>query len=153
MARVVITLPDKFLFSTDIALHMNHINWGGHLDSSQLLVIVSEARERFFASLGYSQTNVEGLSVVMADGAQRYLSEGFYGDVMTVEISISEWFDKGFDLVWRMSNAVNGKSVAHGKSAMLFMESTSGKVRSRPVMFCRRLCERYPALSDVIPIS
>ncbi|CAA0106918.1 acyl-CoA thioesterase [Zhongshania aliphaticivorans] len=139
MARVHIPLPDQFMFSTDIALHVSHMNWGGHLDSAQLLVVVSEARERFFVSLGYSQTNIEGFSLVMADAAQRYLSEAFYGDVMIVEIGITEWFDKGFDLSWRMINGSNDSVVALGKSAMLFMDMTVGKPQSTPLAFRERL--------------
>lgn len=139
MARVQIPLPEQFMFSTDIALHVSHMNWGGHLDSAQLLVVVSEARERFFVSLGYSQTNIEGLSLVMADAAQRYLSEAFYGDVMIVQMSISEWYDKGFDLVWKMINGSNESVVALGKSAMLFMDMAVGKPQTIPVVFRERL--------------
>lgn len=139
MARVQIPLPEQFMFSTDIALHVSHMNWGGHLDSAQLLVVVSEARERFFVSLGYSQTNIEGLSLVMADAAQRYLSEAFYGDVMIVQMSISEWYDKGFDLTWRMINGSNDSVVALGKSAMLFMDVAVGKPQTTPLAFRERL--------------
>lgn len=139
MARVQIPLPEQFMFSTDIALHVSHMNWGGHLDSAQLLVVVSEARERFFVSLGYSQTNIEGLSLVMADAAQRYLSEAFYGDVMIVQMSISEWYDKGFDLAWKMTNEKNGAVVAVGKSAMLFMDIKAGQLQGVPKSFSDRL--------------
>ncbi|HTH40066.1 MAG TPA: thioesterase, partial [Rhodocyclaceae bacterium] len=47
MARLRISLPEQFIFSTDIPLYISHINYGGHLDNALLLTVVSEARVRF----------------------------------------------------------------------------------------------------------
>ena len=52
MARVVFDLPPHFGFSTELQIYISHVNQGGHLDNAQLLSLVSEARVRFFKSLG-----------------------------------------------------------------------------------------------------
>src|SRR5512133_2024778 len=72
MARIQIRLPSQFAFSTDIALYQSHINYGGHLDNALLLTLVSEARVRFFKSLGYTELNVEGVGILVADAALQY---------------------------------------------------------------------------------
>ena len=48
MPRIQYSLPEQFVFSTDMQIYTSHINWGGHLDNAQLLTLVSEARVRFF---------------------------------------------------------------------------------------------------------
>ena len=52
MARVIIELPEHFLFTTDIPIYIGHINYGHHLDNAALIGLLSEARVRFFKSLG-----------------------------------------------------------------------------------------------------
>ena len=48
MARIQIELPERFIFSTEISIYINHINYGHHLDNAALLMLVSEGRVRFF---------------------------------------------------------------------------------------------------------
>ena len=48
MPRIKIDLPERFSFSTEIPIYINHINYGNHLDNSALISLVSEARVRFF---------------------------------------------------------------------------------------------------------
>ena len=70
MARIRIELPDRFAFSTAIPLLISHINYGNHLDNAQLLGVVSEARLRFLKSLGYTELDVEGVGIIVADAAK-----------------------------------------------------------------------------------
>ena len=67
MARIIFELPERFGFHTDLQVYISHVNQGGHLDNAQLLSLVSEARVRFFRSLGYAEADVAGLSTVVGD--------------------------------------------------------------------------------------
>ena len=67
MSRIQFPLPGHFVFSTAIQIYISHVNQGGHLDNAQLLTLVSEARVRFFKSLGYTEGNVEGHPIVVGD--------------------------------------------------------------------------------------
>ena len=69
MPRIKIELPERFSFSTEIPIYINHINYGNHLDNSALISLVSEARVRFFKALGYTELDVEGCGIVVADVA------------------------------------------------------------------------------------
>lgn len=60
------------------------MNQGGHLDNAQLLSLVSEARLRFFQSLGYAEADVEGVSTVVGDMVAQYKSEAFHGETLRV---------------------------------------------------------------------
>lgn len=139
MARIQIDLPERFLFSTDIPLYISHINYGGHLDNALLLTVISEARVRFFKSLGYTELDVEGLGVIMVDAAVQYRSEAFHGETMVVEMTPNDIHSKGFDLVWRMSDQASGREVAHGKSGMLCFDYTQRKVKAVPEAFLAKI--------------
>jgi len=139
MARIQIDLPERFLFSTDIPLYISHINYGGHLDNALLLTVISEARVRFFKSLGYTELDVEGLGVIMVDAAVQYRSEAFHGETMVVEMTPNDIHGKGFDLVWRMSDQASGREVARGKSGMLCFDYTQRKVKAVPEAFLAKI--------------
>jgi 4-hydroxybenzoyl-CoA thioesterase len=141
MSRIQISLPERFIFSTEIPLYISHINYGGHLDNALLLTVVSEARVRFFKFLGYTELDVEGIGVVMADAAVQYKSEAFHGEVMVVEMTPLNFHGKGFDLVYRMRDKATGRDVARGKSGMLFFDYSQRKVMPVPEGFLQRVSE------------
>lgn len=139
MPRVTIDLPERFIFSTDIPIYIGHINYGNHLDNAQLIALVSEARVRFFRWLGYSELNVEGVGIVVADVAAQYRSEAFHGETMRVEMTANDFNKYGCDLVWRLSEADSGREVARGKHGIVFFDYTERKAVGAPAAFLAKI--------------
>lgn len=138
MARVHIDLPEGFDFSTDITLYLSHINYGNHLDNALLLTVVSEARLRFLKSMGYTELDVEGVGIIVADAALQYRSEARHGEVMRVAMAACDFNKYGCDLVWQMGEAESGREVARGKTGILFFDYAVGKVTRVPEGFAAR---------------
>jgi 4-hydroxybenzoyl-CoA thioesterase len=139
MARIKIDLPEHFAFSTDLPLYLSHINYGNHLDNALLLTIVSEARFRFFQSLGYTELDVEGVGIVVADAAVQYRSEGHHGETMRVRMAPDDFSKYGFDLLWRMDDVASGREVARGKTGIVFFDYSSRQIAPVPDAFARKL--------------
>jgi len=139
MARIKIDLPEQFSFTTDIPLYLSHINYGNHLDNALLLTVVSEARFRFFQSLGYTELDVEGVGIVVADAAVQYRSEGHHGETMRVHMLAEDFSKYGFDLLWRMDDAASGREVARGKTGIVFFDYAAGKIAPVPPGFTRAI--------------
>jgi acyl-CoA thioester hydrolase len=135
MARIKIDLPEQFSFSTNITLYLSHMNYGGHLDNALLLTVVSEARARFFQSLGYTELNVEGVGIIVADAALQYRSEAFHGEVMVVEMAAADFNQYGCDLVWRMREQVSQREVARGKTGIVFFDYAARQKAALPERF------------------
>lgn len=135
MPRIRIDLPDRFAFSTTIPLLISHINYGNHLDNAQLLGIVSEARLRLLKSLGYTELDIEGVGIIVADAALQYRSEAFHGESMRVEMAASDFNAFGCDLVWRMSEAEGGREVARGKTGIVFFDYRTRSKAPTPAGF------------------
>lgn len=138
MPRVQIELPEHFPFSTDIPLYIGHINYGGHLDNALLLTIVSEARLRFFKSMGYGELDVEGVGIVVADAAIQYLSEAFHGETMVVRMTASRFGSKACNLYWMMTDRATGREVARGKTGIVFFDYQARKAAPVPQGFRAR---------------
>jgi 4-hydroxybenzoyl-CoA thioesterase len=139
MARITIELPNRFDFATEVPLYLVHINHGGHLDSSMLMSVVAEGRSRFFASLGYAESDVQGLAAFVGDAAVQYLDEAFYGETMVIEMAAREFSKHGFDLVFRMKERLTAREVARGKLGLVFFDAKVRKVAAVPAAFRDRL--------------
>jgi acyl-CoA thioester hydrolase len=139
MARIHIELPEQLPFSTEITLYLSHMNYGGHLDNALLLTVVSEARARFFQALGYSELNVEGVGIIVADAALQYRSEAFHGEVMVVRMGAADFGRKGCDLLWRMNERASQREVARGKTGIVFFDYATRQSALVPPAFGERL--------------
>ena len=138
MARIVIDLPERFAFSTELTVYLSHINYGNHLDNALLLTLVSEARLRFLKSLGYTELDVEGVGIIVADAAVQYKSEAFHGEVLVAAMTPVDFNKYGCDLVWRLSEKDSGREVARGKTGIVFFDYTSRKMAPVPEAFRQR---------------
>lgn len=139
MARLNIALPDSFDFSTEIELRPEHINAANHLDNVQLIVLLSEARKQFFNSLGYTQTDVEGLGTVIADTAVQYVSEAFEGETLVFELATDDFNKYGCDLLTRVRERATGRDVARAKTGFVFYDYAARKIARIPEAFLARL--------------
>lgn len=139
MPRIKIELPERFSFSTEIPIYINHINYGNHLDNAALISLVSEARVRFFKALGYSELNVEGCGIIVADVAVQYKSEAFHGEVLLFEMAADDFNKYGCDLVWRITDRASGREVARGKTGIMFFDYTARKAALVPPAFVAKV--------------
>ena len=138
MARVLIELPAQFVFSTEVPIYITHINKAQHLDNAALIALLSEARVRFFRSLGYDELDVDGVGIVVADMALQYKSEAFYGETLAFEMAPDDFNKYGCDLVWRASDKATGREVARGKTGILFFDYTARRPAPVPEGFRQR---------------
>jgi acyl-CoA thioester hydrolase len=139
MARIVFELPEHFSFATELQVYISHVNQGGRLDNAQLLSLVSEARLRFFQSLGYAEADVEGVSTVVGDMVAQYKSEAFHGETLRVEMVPADFNKYGFDLLFHMTEKSQGREVARGKTGVVFIDRATRKVAPIPKVIAERL--------------
>ena len=139
MSRIRFDLPGHFVFATELPIYISHVNQGGHLDNAQLLTLVSEARVRFFKSLGHRESDVAGNPIVVGDLLAQYKSEGFHGETMRVRMIPQDFNRYGFDLVYCMDCVDTGREVARGKIGIVFIDRSSRKPAPVPPAFLAQL--------------
>jgi len=139
LARAVITLPDQFLFSTEITLRITDINYGGHLGNDAMLSLIQEARLRFLKNFGYAENNIEGFGIIMADAVIIYKSQAYYGDTLRFEISVDDIAKRACDLIYKISRTLSGKEIARAKTRIAFFDYQQNQTVAIPNGFLEKL--------------
>lgn len=141
MARIKIQLPAHFNFSCSIPIRITDINYGDHVGNDTILSIVHEARMQFLQSLGYTEMNLAGVGMIMADAAIEFKSELFYGDIVIASVTAGEISKIGFELFYSLEKEVGGKRVivAAAKTGMICYDYNKKKIISVPDMAVKKL--------------
>ncbi len=135
MPRIQLTRPERILFTTEIAVQIGDINYGNHLANDAVLRLTHEARLRWLASGGFSETDAGGCGLIMADAAVQYQAQAFHGDVLRFEIGIAETTRAGFILLTAISRADNGQAVALVQNGMVFFDYAAQRTARMPEAF------------------
>ncbi len=135
MPRIKIDFPEKVFFTTQTEVRISDVNYGNHLGNDSVLSLIHEARVRFFNSLGFSELDLGGASVIMSDVAIVYESEGHYADQLSIEISVCDFSSAGFDIYYRLTNLTTNKELAIAKTGMVCYDYTERKVKPVPEAF------------------
>lgn len=139
MSRIKIQLPKEFIFKTDIPIRITDINYGRHLGNDSVLSLVHEARLRFLKHFGYSESNVEGVGIIMIDAAVQYKSEGFYGDILCIEVAVTDFSSLGCDFVFKLTNKNSNKEIAMAKTGIVFFDYEKRKTAPVPPEFKKKI--------------
>lgn len=135
MSRLKVDLPNSFQFSTEVSIRFGDINYGGHLGNDALLSILQESRVQMLRQHGWNEMDIEGVGLIMTDAAIVYKSEAFYGEVLTVEVAVTDFTSAGCDFVYRVTNASDGRLVARAKTGIAFFDYTARKIVAVPPGF------------------
>ena len=135
MARVTIDLPKQFPFATDIPVRISDINYNNHLGHDSIITMIHEARVRFLNSYGFTELDIDGFGLVMTDLVVLYKSEVFYGEILTIEVTIRDFTKYGFDFVYHIANKETGTEVARAKTGVLIFDYAKRKVVAVPESF------------------
>jgi acyl-CoA thioesterase FadM len=138
MARVKITIPEKWLFDCTIPVRIADINYGQHLGNDALVSMLHEARVQWLQALNYSELNIEGAGLIMADLAVMYKNESFYGDLLLFKLYLGETSAVSIELVYEVIN-LQQKQIAIAKTGMVCFNYALKKVSELPLPFLQKI--------------
>ncbi len=136
MARIKLAMPKSYKFETDIPIRITDINYGGHLGNDSLLSLAHEARVRFLTSLGFTELDAgEGAGMIQADAVIVFKSEGFYGDIVNIKVTVDDFSATGCDFFFLLLSTKSGKEIARVKTGIVFFDYTAKKLLKVPKIF------------------
>ena len=135
MSRVQLSLPETFIFSTEIPIQISDINYGQHLSNDAVLRFAHEARLRFLKHFGYSEMDIAGVGLIMADAAIQFKNQAFHGDVLNISIAVTDIGRAGFTLIYLFERASDGQQIGRIKNGMVFYDYQQQCVANTPVAF------------------
>jgi len=135
MARIKLDLPEKFDFSTEIAVHISDINYGGHLGHDSVLSLTHEARLRLLRKYNFTEIDIDGSGLIISDVAIVYKSEAFYGETLKIEVATSDFSKYGCDFIYKITEKETGREIARAKTGIVFFDYENRKVAPVPEKF------------------
>lgn len=135
MARIEIEMIEKFVFETEIAVRITDLNYGNHVGNDAFISLMHEARVQFLYHFGFSEKDIDGKGLTLADLAVSYKSQSFYGDTLKFEIGVGDFNKYGCDIFYRATNAQTGNLVLLAKTGIVFLDRSRKKVTNIPEAF------------------
>lgn len=102
MDRVKLQLPNDFSFSTPISVRITDVNYGGHVGNDTFLSYLHQARVKYLQSFGFSELNVKGISLIMADVALEFKHEIHFGDELICWVTAENFTKLGFNIFYKI---------------------------------------------------
>lgn len=132
MNRIKLSIPDPFSFSTSMQIRVTDINYGNHVGNDTILSILQEARQQFLASKGYTELDVEGYGLIMADAVVEYKKEIKYPNNILVSAHAQDFDKMGFDIFYKIELIGSEEPVlaVKAKSGMMLYDYNTQKKAS-----------------------
>lgn len=135
MTRVKINTLERFAFSTERLIGISDVNYARHLDSVGMVKILHEARLQFLADLGFTESNIYGLGMVVADLAMDCRSQSFANDRLIVDVGIGDFNRYGCDIVFNVDNSALDSKVCNAKMGIVFFDFDKNSIAEVPGAF------------------
>jgi len=141
MPRVKIQLPADFSFRTEIPVRITDVNYGGHVGNDAVLGIIHEARLRFLNHHGYSEMDLGGSGMIMADVAIEFKNEAFYGEEIIASVTASDFQRVSFDIYYILEKITGEKrlTIAIAKTGMVCYDYNQKKISNLPEAVVEKL--------------
>ena len=139
MARVKLNLDGvAFVFRTEMEVRITDINYGRHVGNDAMLGLLHEARLRFLANFGFSEEDIGGVGMLMGDAVVQFKAVSFRGDHLTVELGLADVERRTFDLMYRVTRAGDGATVALAKTGMVAFDYAKNRLADLPAAFLEK---------------
>ncbi|MBW0432224.1 acyl-CoA thioesterase [Leptospira yasudae] len=135
MTDIQIEFPEKYYFSTELAIRKTDLALDIHVSFASILDIVMEAHLQFFQYLGFSVTDIYGKSIIFANAGILYQGELLYNDRVKIDVVLDNLGEKSFDLTFRLSKDDRREKVSLVKIRVLFFDYSIRKVVPIPEGF------------------
>ncbi|MGF2414433.1 acyl-CoA thioesterase [Ferruginibacter sp.] len=134
MARVKLEMPDNKIVVVSVPVRITDINYGNHLGNNSFVSIIHEARMLWLQQHSYTELNIEGTGLILADLMVEFKSESYYGDTIEIAIAVGEISKVSFELYYQLQTRRNDKLIllALAKTGMVCYDYTIKKVAAIP---------------------
>ncbi len=141
MARAKIDLPESFSFCVPLTVRITDLNYGSHVGNDSVLSFLHQARVEWLQSYGYSELDMGGVGMIMADAILIFKNEMYFGDELLISVRAVEFSRVGFDLIYKVEKKTGEKLLltAVAKTAMISFDYANRKVTALPEEVTGRL--------------
>ena len=134
MARIKIDLPANTIARVKLKVRIGDINYGNHVGNDSFVSFIHEARIQWLQQNHFSEMDINGTGLIMADLAIEFKKEAHYGEDILIAISAGEISRVSFELYYQLSTERNQVAVllAKAKTGMICYDYHHKKTVSVP---------------------
>lgn len=132
MARINIPEPQKILFQTQLTIQISDINYGNHLANDAILRFCHETRLRWLNQYHFTEINAGGTGLIMVDAGIQYISQGYYGEHIEINLGVTDISRSTFTLLYHLYNIEKKKTIARAQTGMACFDYQRQKISSLP---------------------
>jgi acyl-CoA thioester hydrolase len=127
-----ISSKENFLFSTQVPVRINDINYGNHLCHTKLISIIHNARALFLKHHNLSELDCYGVGLVMLKLNVEYISQAFFADLLEIKIYLRKLEGARLELDYIVENRTTEKLTATVNTLMGFYDKQKNKLAKVP---------------------
>ena len=134
MSRIKIDIPNNQIAESHTRVRISDINYGNHVGNDAFVSFIHEARLQWLQQNNFTELDITGTGLIMSDLALEFKNECFYGEEISITISVGEISKVGFDLYYQLSTKRNNESIllAKAKTGMVCYDYRNKKVAIIP---------------------
>lgn len=134
MARIKINPPANNLATLHLKVRIGDINYGNHVGNDAFVSFIHEARIQWLLQNNFTELDINGIGLIMADLAFEFKKEAYYGETILIEIGVGEIARVSFELYYQLSTERNHVAVllARAKTGMVCYDYQGKKTVSIP---------------------
>ena len=134
MARIKIDLPANTIARVKLKVRIGDINYGNHVGNDSFVSFIHEARIQWLQQNNFSEMDINGTGLIMADLSIEFKKEAHYGEDILIAISAGEISRVSFELYYQLSTERNHVAVllAKAKTGMVCYDYQNKKTVSVP---------------------
>lgn len=130
-------------FTTSIPFRITDHNYGDHVANNVFVEYLHEGRVQFFGSLGYSEKDLAGVSLILSELHVKYTKQAFYPDRLKLEMAVANIRPTRFDLYYRGYDQ-SGDLVVLANTEMAAIDVETKK----PIRMPEGFANRFRGLGD-----
>jgi acyl-CoA thioesterase FadM len=123
--------PPHYISQERISLH--DVNSGQHLSLDRFLVFADEAYYRYLYSLSFDLKGFFGLASLVASVQVQFISQGFYGENISINLWITEHSKSGYRIFFQFTK--EDQEVGRVQMDRIFFDYNEQKVKPCPEAF------------------
>ena len=122
MSRPKLSPPQSILFTMERTVGLSNLNYAKHLDSVAMIQFLHESRLQFLASLGFSESNIFGLGLVVTGMEVDYRAESFANDLLLFDVGVDKFNKYGLEIVTQVTNSATENLVCIARVGVVFFD-------------------------------
>ena len=127
----------KLKFSIPLNVRVNDLNYGNHVSHQNFFSYFQESRLAYLNQFGYSELDIDGFGMIMAEAGCKYRQSLFLHDMIRVACGVVELKPKLFKMTYRIEKA--DMVCADGFTTNVCYDYQAHKVVRLPEEFIRQV--------------